>query len=163
MLYGGNYDFYHCTFANYWNNGNRSDPAVSMNNYFDANVRRLDAGFYNCIVHGNLETELGVDSYPRANPGQFNFFFDHALLKLESTYSTSNTGYYRSIIRSTSFTNSPQFMNINENDYRPDSNSVVIDAGDASFLNADPVLGADIKGQVRPQGVNPDLGAYERR
>lgn len=163
LLYGGQYDFYQCTFANYWTNGNRQDPSVAMNNYFETNVRRLDANFYNCIVHGSLETEIGVDSFPRAAPDQFNFLFDHALLKVENSYPTSNPDFFRSVIRATGYSNQPQFVDIDENDYQIDSSSIVINAGDPNILSVDPILNTDITGQSRPLGLAPDLGAYERR
>jgi hypothetical protein len=163
LLYGGNYDFYQCTFANYWNDGGRQDPAVSFNNYFDVNVRRLDASFYNCIIHGNLETEIGVDSFPRAAPGQCNFLFDHSLIKVENSYATSNTAFFRSIIRATGSANDPQFDDPMKNIYYPDSAAAVIDAADPSVLSIDPILGTDITGQSRPLGAGPDMGAYERR
>ena len=163
LLYGGEYIFYHCTFANYWGSGGRQDPAVSFNNYFDVNVRRLDASFYNCIVHGNLETEIGVDSFPRAAPGQCNFLFDHCLLKVENSYATSNTSFFRSVIRATGSLNDPMFKDIEKNDYYPDSVAVVSDAGDPSIPGIDPVLSTDITGQSRPLGAAPDMGAYERK
>jgi hypothetical protein len=163
LLYGGNYDFYQCTFANYWNDGGRQDPAVSFNNYFDVNVRRLDAAFYNCIVHGNLETEIGVDSFPRAAPGQCNFLFDHSLIKVENSYATSNTAFFRSILRATGSANDPGFDDPLKNIYYPDSAAAVIDAADPSVLSIDPILGMDITGQSRPLGAAPDMGAYERR
>ncbi|MFM9026997.1 MAG: choice-of-anchor Q domain-containing protein [Bacteroidota bacterium] len=163
LLIGGSYEFYHCTFANYWTNGTRQDPAVSFNNYFDANVRRIDALFRNCIVHGNLETEIGVDSFPRAAPGQCNFTFDHCLIKLENTYPTSNTAFFRNIIRSDFSNNRPRFKDIDENDYSLDSLSAAIDVGDPAALTSDPVLLQDILGNIRPRGNGPDLGAYERQ
>ena len=163
MLFGGTYDYYHCTFANYWTNGNRQDPAVSMNNYFDTYVRPLDAHFYNCIVHGNLETELGVDSNERGTPNQFRFLFDHALVKLENSYPISNTNFFSNVLKSTFSSNNPRFEDVDNNLYQLDSTSIAIDYGSASFLSAVPILNTDITGQFRPLGFNPDLGAYERR
>ena len=163
LLIGGNYDFYHCTFANYWISGNRQDPAISLNNYYETNVRRIDAKFYNCIVHGNLDNELGVDSFPRAAPNQCNFLFDHSLLKLESSYAVSNSSFFNSIIKATGYNNRPGFKDITNNDFQLDSLSVAIDAGDLNILSVDPVLNNDLKGISRPQGPAPDLGAYEKQ
>jgi hypothetical protein len=163
LLFGGQYEFYQCTFANYWSNGGRQDPAVTFNNYFDQNVRRLDAWFYNCIVHGNLDTEFGVDSFPRTTPGQCNFLFDHTLLKVDNTVSTANPVFFRSVIRATWNSNDPDFQDIEANDYYPDSAAAVIDAADPSILSLDPILGTDITGQSRPLGAGPDMGAYERK
>lgn len=159
LLYGGNYEFYHCTFANFWNNSARQDPIILLNNYFANNVRRLDAQFGNCIVFGNLGTELGIDSFPNAAPGLFNFRFDNTLLKVEGNFPTSNPVFYSSIIRNTN----PKFRDIDNNNFELDSTSIAIDAGNPAFLSLDPVLTSDLNGVGRPQGAAPDLGAYERR
>ncbi|MBK6447200.1 MAG: hypothetical protein IPQ03_07260 [Bacteroidetes bacterium] len=165
LLYGGRYDFYQCTFANFWVEGNRQDPAVLLNNYFGVNVRQLDASFYNSIIYGNLDTELGLDSFPNAAPGRFNFRFDHALMKLDNSFPHSNPANYNAIISGASI--DPRFKDIDNNIYEIDSTSVAVDAGDPSFLSIDPVLNFDLNGNVRPQSVvlplRPDLGAYERR
>ncbi len=134
-----------------------------MNNYFGTNVRRIDANFYNCIVYGNNDQELGIDSFPNAAPGLFNYKFDHALLKIEGTFPTSNPLFYNAIIRATGSSNSPRFQDVDNNIYKLDSTSIAIDAGDAAFLSIDPILNTDLEGLVRPQGLGPDLGAYERR
>ncbi|MFM7216382.1 MAG: choice-of-anchor Q domain-containing protein [Bacteroidota bacterium] len=163
LLIGGDYQFFQCTFANYWTDGSRTDPAITLNNYYDFGVRRMDAVFRNCIVHGNLETEIGVDSFPRSTTAQSNFKFDHCLLKLDNSYSTSNTRYFDNILRSDYFNNKPKFEDIENNDYRLDSLSPGIDIGDPSVLLIDPVLTKDLIGNIRPIGTGPDLGAYERQ
>jgi hypothetical protein len=162
---GGDYKFYHCTFANFWNNGTRQQPAVSLNNHYEAAtgdvIRNLDAKFYNCIVYGTNETELGLDSFP-VN-GQFNFLFDHALIKLENSFNISNS-HYVSVIKATNSGNNPAFADTDNNVYKLDSlNSPALEAGDLSILLADPVLNFDIDGISRPQRLLPDLGAFERQ
>ncbi|HRH66729.1 MAG TPA: hypothetical protein PLU53_10570 [Bacteroidia bacterium] len=165
ILYGGNYDFYHCTFANFWAEGNRQDPILLLNNYYGNIVRQLNASFYNSIVYGNLDTEIGLDSFPVATPGRFNFRFDHALLKLDNSFPHSNPTNYNAILSGASA--NPKFKDIENNVYEIDSTSVAVDAGDAAFVSADPVLNLDLKGNPRPVSVipppRPDLGAYERR
>ncbi|REJ82415.1 MAG: hypothetical protein DWQ44_12540 [Bacteroidetes bacterium] len=158
ILFGGNNSFYHCTFVNYWNNSNRTDPVVFMNNYFSNNIRNMNAYFGNCIVFGNLETEIGVDSFPNAAPGLFNFKFENALLKVASSYPTSNPAFFSSIIRNSN----PGFADIDNNDYSIGLTSIVVNAGNQSITDLFPaILGQDIKGTSRPQGAGPDLGAYE--
>jgi hypothetical protein len=164
MLFGGIYKFYHCTFANFWNNSNRQDPSVFMNNYFGSDqgifVRQLDAYFGNCIVYGNLENELGIDSFPNAAPGLFKYHFDHAILKIENSFPTSNPAFYTSILRNAN----PLFRDYENNNYELDSlSSPAIDAGSALVIPVDPVLNTDLNGNIRPQGASPDLGAFERR
>ncbi len=163
MLYGGVYKFYQCTFANFWNNSNRQDPLIYLNNYFISNavyVRQLDAYFGNCIAYGNLDNELTLDSFPNAAAGLFKFHFDHAILKVEPSFPTSNPTNYTSILRNAN----PYFKDYENNIYELDSaSSPAIDAGSSSVLLADPILNFDLSGNIRPQGTAPDLGAYERR
>lgn len=164
LLYGGNYDFYQCTFANFWVEGNRQDPALLLNNYYGTDVRQLNAFFYNSIIYGNLDTEVGLDSFPNAAPGRFNFKFDHALLKVENSFPLSNPAHFSAILAGNS---DPEFKDIENNIYEIDSTSVAVDAGDAGILTVDPILNFDLNGNPRPVSVlpppRPDLGAYERR
>ena len=153
ILYGGNLDFLQCTFANFWNGSNRQDAIISLNNYYTA-VRTLNANFRNCIVYGNNEMELALDSFPAS--GQFNFLFDHAILKVENTFSTSNS-HYISILRNVN----PIFKDPDNNDYHLDSlNSPARNVGDPSVILLNPIiLGTDLDGT--PRINTPDLGAYE--
>lgn len=163
MLYGGVYKFYHCTFANFWNNSNRQDPLIYLNNYFVSDavyVRQLDAYFGNCIAYGNLDTELALDSFPNAAPGLFKFHFENAILKIENSFPTSNPLNYTSILRNAN----PHFKDIENNIFELDSvSSPAINAGSSAILTADPILNFDLNGNTRPLGTKPDLGAYERR
>ena len=161
LRYGGDFKFYHCTFANFWSNGNRRSPVLSLNNYTNI-ARPLDAYFGNCIVYGTNDTELDLDSFPTT--GQFNFYFDYSLLKVENTFPTSNTSHYSNIIRATGSSNNPLFQDTENNNYQLDSlNSPAIDRGDAAILLANPaILNFDLNGTPRPQRSAPDLGAYER-
>lgn len=163
ILYGGNYKFFNSTFANFWQNGTRQDPILFMNNYYLNGVRQLESYFGNCLIYGNNDQEIGIDSFPLSN--KLNFYFDHALLKVESTFSTSTPFHYNAIVRSTSNSNSPGFADPANNNYKLDSlNSSAIDYGSMSVLNAFPaVLNTDIDGITRPQRAQPDLGAYERQ
>ena len=163
ILYGGNYKFYQCTMANFWQNGTRQDPILFMNNYYTNVARDLNAVFGNCILYGNNDQEIGLDSFPQQN--KFNFLFDHALLKVENAFSTSTSFHYVSVLRSTFNSNSPGFADVINNNYKLDSlNSSGIDRGDMLNVNAfTSVLSTDIDGVLRPQRTQPDLGAYERQ
>jgi hypothetical protein len=144
ILYGGKYEFYHCTFANFWNNGQRQEPAVTLNNYTNA-ARPLNAYFGNCILYGNNDNELGLDSFPNGN--LFNFTFDHSLIKVESTFPTSNASRYISIIKAFGSNNNPTFEDIDNNFYQLDSlNSPAVDAGDITITQVNPILSGDILG-----------------
>jgi hypothetical protein len=162
ILYGGIYNFYHCTFANFWRNSPRNQPAVTLNNYFDVNLRPLNAYFGNCIIYGNNDTEIGLDSFPVGNA--FGFRFDHSLLKLENTFPASDPARYVSIIKAAGNANNPLFKDIDNNDYQLDSlNSPAINAGDINITNVNPVLSTDLLGASRLNPPAPDMGAYERR
>ncbi len=165
ILTGGIYNFYHCTFANYWNNDQRQNPAVSLNNYYLYNntpiIRPLNAYFGNCIIYGKNDNELGFDSALTGN--QFSFIFDHTLLKIENSFPTSDPSRYLSIIKASGQMNDPNFADVENNNYQIDSlNSPAIDVGDINITNQNSILNFDILGTSRPQRNSPDLGAYER-
>jgi hypothetical protein len=162
LLYGGNYRFLHCTLANYWSNGNRTTPSVLINNYYGSTIRSIDAYFGNSIVYGNIENEIGFDSASASPAGTNNYIFDHAILKVGSSFSTGSSLHYSSIIHGTD----PLFLlfkNTDDNNYELESGSPAIDAGSISITNLDPLLDHDLKGDPRPAGSAPDLGAYERQ
>ena len=147
---GGNYNFTHCTFANYWNYSNRNTPSILLNNYYegaDGNiyVRDLEeANFTNCIIEGSLSTEI---SFQEQELGQFNYNFDHCLIKLDPTTNTENSHYENSIINQAA-----NFEDEYEGDFQLKENSPAIDAGNIT------VNFNDINGNTRNI---PDIGAYE--
>ena len=166
ILLGGIYNFYHCTFANFWDDGQRQDPAVTLNNYYIAStglvIRNLNAYFGNCIIYGDNDNELAFDSSSTGN--QFGFKFHHTLLKVESSFPTSDPLRYVSIVKAFDGSNNPAFADIDNNYYQLDSiNSPAIDVGDSNITQLNTILGNDILGTIRPQRNGPDLGAYERQ
>jgi hypothetical protein len=157
IYFGGDYRFLHCTFANFWSEGDRQTPSVLLQNHYD-NVRKLDSAYFgNCIVFGSLENEIGLDS-ANAPFGNFNFMFDHSLLK--SSLSFSSASHYKNIIRNSD----PSFSGVDDNIYELYSTSPAINAGDNSIIGLNStILNFDLKGSSRPQGANPDMGAYEKQ
>ena len=87
------------------------------------------------------------------------------MLKVENSFPIGNPAHYNAILAGASI--DPKFKDIDNNIYEIDSTSVAVDAGSAAFVNADPVLNFDLKGNPRPVSIIPpplpDLGAYERR
>ena len=91
LFYGNYYEFYQCTFADYWgvdnSYGQRSSALLSMNNgYYSAagqNIfRALDSAyFYNCIVYGALNEELALDS---SHGPMFNYYFENCVVKTQT-------------------------------------------------------------------------------
>ena len=163
---GGDYDFYHCTFGNYWINGNRQTPALLLNNQAegDGSVFTFDlnhAYFGNCIVYGNNQTEVGID---RNNASTFNFEFDHCLMRIdlndEEGVDVSNLSEFHDI----TYNEDPEFVDPTEQSFELDTLSPAFNTGDISITNTDfGILGTDVIGNSRPFGSGPDLGAYERQ
>ena len=165
---GGNYDFYHCTFGNYWVNGNRQTPALLLNNQIEVDnvLYTYDlnrAYFGNCIVYGNNLTELGLD---KNTSSVFNFEFDNCVMRLdlnaEEPIDISNTSEFKDVI----YNMDPYFVDPSKNNFALDSAiSSAFNAGDMGITNTDiSILGTDVIGNFRPFGFgNPDIGAYERQ
>ena len=156
---GGNYNFTQCTFANYWQYNTRNTPSILLNNYYegvDGNIYAIDleANFTNCIIDGNLSTEV---SFQEKELGAFNYTFDHCLIKLDPTISTDNMHYQNVIINQ-----SPKFINNIESDFHLTQESPNIDLGTANVFVNDflDILKTDLDGLDRDLNA-PDLGAYE--
>jgi hypothetical protein len=154
MAYGGKYEFRHCTFANYWDIDVRSEPTVLVNNYYETSdniiVRRdlIQANFYNCIIYGNLDNELGLDSSVVSGV-QFNRFFSNCIIKSDQPMSAPQ--HFQSIS-----TADPAFVDRANNDWHLSTGSPAIDAGDATHS-----LLIDLDNFPRPYNSVPDLGAFE--
>jgi hypothetical protein len=158
LFYGGDYRFLHCTFANYWgSSGNRQTPTIYLQNYYDV-VRPLDSAYFgNCIIWGNLENEIGLDSANVAGDN-FRFKFHNTLIRISNETSTSNGTQFVNIIKNSE----PTFSDIENNIYEL-TGDWGVDAGDMNITNTNiPLLLKDLKGETRPIGA-PDMGAYEKQ
>ncbi|MDY6800998.1 MAG: hypothetical protein SVU94_07215 [Bacteroidota bacterium] len=158
LTIGGSYSFYHCTIANYWGYSIRTTPSVLLNNYYidvDNNIqtRPLNkAIFGNCIIYGNKESELFLDKEETEN---FNFLFDHTLIKVDEDFSTADNNYFKNII----VNNDPKFQSPYDNNYELDTLSVAKDYGSLEYGNLFP-LDINLNNRINDNG--PDLGAFER-
>ena len=164
LIYGGSYDFTHCTFYNAWPSwySNRQLPALFMADYFvnydeNGNLILYKGGVYekaefrNSIIYGNSRMELVIDSYDDL---QMNYIFDYCLTRIDTD--------------SIDYTTDPLFSNIINNEdprlvsvpdtFSLDSVSVAIDAGLASYAVGVPF---DFEGKNRLDDDAPDLGAFE--
>lgn len=155
LTLGGNYKFEHCTFANYWSSGNtaRTTPVLALNNYYISTnnlyvIRNLDSAYFgNCILTGDIEEEIGIDS--SIYGGKFSYKFENCIIK--TARSVSNTTYYKNV-----FNNADAgFKSTYDNDYHLNASSPAINKGYPNSLNR------DLENKVRPNGALPDLGAYE--
>lgn len=158
LTIGGSYSFYHCTIANYWGYSTRTTPSVLLNNYYiDENnnyqLRPLNqAIFGNCIIYGNKESEIVLDKRETAD---FNFLFDHTLIKIDEDFSTTDNSHFKNII----LNKDPKFKSPYNNNYELDTLSVAKDYGSAEYGNLFPL---DINLNNRMNDTGPDLGAFER-
>lgn len=151
---GGQYEFTHCTFANYYQYGGRSTPSLLLNNYYEdingnIQVRDLNqANFINCIIAGNLQHELELQNNAA---GEFNYVFDHCLLQLAVDSSINAINQTNSIKVENQMT---IFEDIEEGNVTLSSKSPAINSGKiTSYI-------IDLLGNIRDN--SPDIGAIEK-
>ncbi|CAG0991166.1 hypothetical protein FLAV_02315 [Flavobacteriales bacterium] len=154
---GGEYDFRHCTFANYWKEGSRQTPAIFLQNYFtniftgSEVVKDISkCNFYNCIITGSLENEFSTEW---KSGGNINYLFHHSVIKTTVNTSTSS---FVNIIKNPS---GDLFKNYTLFDYHLSSNSSAINIGDPTQVSTG--LEKDLDDVNRLSSGNPDAGCYE--
>tara|TARA_B100001029_G_C15048761_1_gene449109 strand:+ start:586 stop:2118 length:1533 start_codon:yes stop_codon:yes gene_type:complete len=154
---GGEYDFKHCTFANYYNLTSRQTPSIFINNYYeDINGQiqyreLLKANFGNCIIYGDNENEILFDALDGSS---LNYLFDHCLVKMDlSVYDPENDNLFQN----TMINEDPLFLDKSIWDFRLDSLSPALNYGKDEIANLVPY---DLDGNYRLN--NPDLGCFER-
>ncbi len=163
---GGSYEFRHCTFANYWTNGFRSFPAVSLDNSLETADQifvadLIKADFKNCIIYGNERREFSLFQNTEA---AFNFNFENCLLRFEDPtgefgddplYDFGNSTLYTSTV----FNADPVFQNTELNNFNIEKNNSA--AEEIGKIGVGP--SKDLNGRDRPSppSTNPDAGAYE--
>ena len=165
---GGSYNFTHSTFANYWNNGIRSLPAVLVNNFYtytNASGQEvietrdlIAANFTNCIIDGNNNIEFLPD---RADGSLFNFKVANSLIKFTDINNSlagvpevdfNNTSLYENIL----LNGVSHFGNVSSNDFIIGQDSQAINFGNSTGAGLVPL---DILGVTRT--ISPDAGAYQ--
>ncbi|MFN8255115.1 MAG: hypothetical protein U0W24_05460 [Bacteroidales bacterium] len=160
LTIGGEYNFYHCTFANYWQNSFRNTPSLLLNNYYKYNnlyiIRDIEhAGFYNCIVYGDRQNEIFVDAY--SGSGKLEYNFDNCLLKY-----TIDAGLSESRLSGCLANEEPLFKSKFAYDFRLDTLSPAINKASKAFVDQFPaLLQYDLLNKSRISDVNPDAGAFE--
>lgn len=160
LIEGGDYEFYQCTFANYYGSYSSrqfSYPTVYISNYYTDTLGKktfanLDnANFYNSIIYGTNTDEIGLDSMSAA---LFQYKFDHCLLKSKE-YSNLSNQHFASII----WNKDPKFKSIDSLKFELDTLSPAIGVGRIDIGKLYPL---DLKNKNRTLDTIPDLGAYER-
>lgn len=162
--FGGDYDFKHCTIANYWNQGFRNAPALLIDdnveigdNQFDAQ-ELLNASFANCVVDGNRNLEL---LFSNLGNGAFNYRFSNCSIRFNDTqqqftsdplYDFTDQTHYSDIVLNPTLS----FLDPGMNDFQLTLQSGVLDLGNEDTALEVPF---DILGNSRVP--EPDLGAFE--
>ncbi|MCX7729229.1 MAG: hypothetical protein N2203_07145 [Bacteroidia bacterium] len=153
LALGGNYNFIHNTFANYWTQSARSKECVYINNYAGSTVFPLDTCYFgNCIIHGNLTNELNLDLNTTNMTYPPNHTFNYCMIK--TTLNTSNSHFTNCLINQ-----SPMFVNPSSYNFEPGTGSAVINAGNNADAAKFPL---DINNKSRFSDIGPDLGAIEK-
>ena len=162
LLLGGDYQFYHTTFANYFSDPVsvlRSPETLTISNYLVNSTNGVkyvgdlnQAIFGNCIVSGLKRDELKISIDKQGNG---NYLFDHCLLQIADTFQLPNPDRFISIQRNIS----PRFINPLKGNYELDTLSIAKDKGKLSIGKDYPL---DLKGVERNNDAGPDLGAFER-
>lgn len=161
---GGIYNFKHCTFANYWDNGFRSLPSVLIDNYLDLGDGNIfsqelqQANFTNCIIYGNSNIELILDKVENTT---FNYHFKNCLLKFDDfnnqyiqvpLYDFTDVSLFVNIL----LNENPDFKDTQEQKFSIGQESVGINQADTETASEVPT---DILGINRT--TSPDIGAFQ--
>jgi len=157
---GGDYEFKHCTFANYF--GGRKSPAVVLTNYvtddqLDIDFHRdLSIEIHNSIIYGGFESELILDD---DEVNQFDYTFNHCLMRLDDEdFDLTDGVHYKSCI----FNEDPSFIKkyqSRESNYQLDTLSAAQNVAHDSIAL---LLPYDLLNNIRWLDEGPDVGAYER-
>lgn len=147
---GGNYQLWHCTFANFNTTFLRSKPAFGLSNanYKDPSgnifANNLNFDIRNCIVWGSLKEELVIFDQGQ---GTFAGTFGNTILRTEIGGLTGNNNQINA---------DPKFRDYRELNFELDTLSPAKDAA----VGLIPAVTIDLPGELR---VAPnDIGAYER-
>ena len=165
---GGNYNFYHCTVSNLTTPIflSRQDPSFIFTNfykgyYFNIQKYQYEIGYFkndlnlfvgNSIIYGNLDFELG---YADTSEAEFNYIFDHCIIKAKKPENVSDTNHFKNII----FKVDSLFLNEKKKNFRLDTLSTAQDKGSLNIATKYPL---DYDGNNRLADGLPDLGAFEK-
>ena len=160
---GGTYRFTHCTFANYWNNSFRNDPAVLVSNNLNVgggNVLLSDldqADFRNCIIYGNENIEFIASNVTGAN---FNYSVTNSLVRFQpnSQFPLDDYDALLNASNNNVFNSDPNFRETATNDLIIGLDSFANGIGN-DVLTPPAFFTTDILGVNRFSP--PDAGAYQ--
>ncbi len=157
-IFGGKYDFTHCTFANYWPGQGRPFPSFLAGNGFNRNdtlyANDLILRVYNSVITGSQINELLLDSVGGA---LFDYRFEQCAVTVDSRYNPP-VDKFPGVLKNMA----PGFLGPFWNDYRLQENSALRDKGSLSRTQQTPKAWFDLEGKNRLLDGKPDLGAFER-
>jgi hypothetical protein len=166
LLAGGNYNFTHCTIANYWSVvTHRTTPSVLISNHLPVDYLKksfdndLTAHWYNSVIYGNKEgSEI---DFGNNNQNSFDCLFDHCLVKVSDSIYNANSDHFNIFFGNTrvsTFADTVLFNDINKYDFMPDTLSPIRNFGLRSYAEKVPL---DLANISRLADSAPDIGAYE--
>ncbi|MBN2806352.1 MAG: hypothetical protein JXR22_06810 [Prolixibacteraceae bacterium] len=161
LLVGGNYNFNHCTIANYWGFKHRETASLVISNQLIIPTKDGDvllwgdlekANWRNSIVWGNIGSELELGHYKAS---MFNYRFENCIVKVADSIDTSDPEIYQNIFKNID----PLFIGYDRYDYQLDTLSPAKDTGLKKYGDLTPL---DLNNVSRMADVAPDLGVFER-
>ncbi|MDR1679331.1 MAG: hypothetical protein LBR81_06075 [Prevotellaceae bacterium] len=155
FLQGGEYNFAHCTVANYFPRKNLKSKTLLIKNYDDASEiipYPISAAFKNCIIFGSTNNEIELD---RKNDFLFDLSFNGCLLVGEQVL---DDNYFVGAIWEKSSTTVFANTKTYPYDFRLAADSPAIDKADMSIAGLYPT---DLTGKSRLSDSQADIGAYE--
>ncbi|MBV2196895.1 MAG: hypothetical protein KUL78_10390 [Flavobacterium sp.] len=156
--FGGNYDFTHCTFANYWPSANQT--VVALDDFDGTSTYELtNANFKNCIIFSS--SNLSINFKKAGNI--FNFNFDNCLIKFADfsnqyrdnpLYNFSNQLLFTNcIISRNSASNNPDFKDARNNELIIGEDSAAKGTANNTYSTFNDILN-------NPRSNPSDMGAY---
>lgn len=149
VLEGGDFNFNHCNLLGY---GSSQNPSVGISNFYTdytkktTNVASIHEGkLYNCILSGNLETELAIDTIQMTGVS-LDFDFKNCLIKSKEI---QKDAFYQSIF----WNNNPLFTDVEKYDFKFSASSILNGTGITTSVVTD-IIG-------NPRNNPPDIGAIE--
>jgi hypothetical protein len=164
-IYGGSYEFIHCSMANYGFNSfiSRSvnSKALIIQNFVDVittegNISTLDknlnkAYFGNSIIYGSTSDEISLIKKGET----LNYMFENCLLDISDKYTPSSNSQIVNCI----LNKSPRFLNPIKEIFKLDTLSPAKDHGKAELGQLIPL---DLDEKSRINDAAPDIGVFER-
>lgn len=154
---GGEYNFNHSTFANYWSYDVRQDPAFIMTNTFRdisgaTQVREVETSIIrNGIIYGNNTNEFQLAFDNQLTP---DILFKNFLFRTDQSTADETRFEQSTIYRN----QDPGFVDAGSGDYHLKENAYARGKGFDPF-GQDPIAQFDLDNVQRPSDVS-DLGCY---